>query len=253
MDFAKRILDAEIGATYLFSMGQAGFVIKSASGQLLAVDLYLSDCVESDEGHIGFKRLWPSIIEPKDIVFDYVIATHPHLDHYDRDTIPKLMANPKTMLLASEKCRQYENLLKENGKRAQYYKPGDSVCVGDFEIDFINCDHGILAPDAFGVIISVDKKRICMTGDTCLRLDRKDEYLKKGKLDILIGPINGAYGNMNEEDFATLSAEINPKLTIPCHFGMFASHGGSPLKFINTMNKLTNQYLLMTVGEKLVV
>ena len=36
-DFAIQVLTAPIGKTHLFSVGQAGFIIKSAGGQLLAM------------------------------------------------------------------------------------------------------------------------------------------------------------------------------------------------------------------------
>ena len=87
-DFATKILTAPLGKTYIFSVGQAGYILKSKSGQLLAIDLYLSECVERLEGHIGFKRLLPKILNPFDLIFDCVIATHPHWDHYDVDSIP---------------------------------------------------------------------------------------------------------------------------------------------------------------------
>ena len=58
-DFAVRVRTAETGKTHLFYIGQAGFIIKSLSGQLLVVDPYLSDCVERVEGHVGLKRLLP--------------------------------------------------------------------------------------------------------------------------------------------------------------------------------------------------
>ena len=44
MDLATRILCANNG-TFMFYLGQAGYILKSKSGQLLGVDLYLSDCV----------------------------------------------------------------------------------------------------------------------------------------------------------------------------------------------------------------
>ena len=43
---AQKIISAPLGRTTLISAGQAGYIIKSSSGQLLAIDLYLSDCVE---------------------------------------------------------------------------------------------------------------------------------------------------------------------------------------------------------------
>ena len=53
LDFATKVL-TETG-TCLFSTGQAGYIVKSRSGQLLAIDLYLSHCVERLEGHKVFK------------------------------------------------------------------------------------------------------------------------------------------------------------------------------------------------------
>ena len=85
-DLAMRILTAT--GTNIFFAGQAGFIIKSSSGQMLAVDLYLSDCVERLEGNVGFKRLLPKMLSPYELKFDAVICTHPHWDHFDVDAVP---------------------------------------------------------------------------------------------------------------------------------------------------------------------
>ena len=251
--FAKNVMKEPKGQTVLFAVGQAGFIIKNSKGQLLGIDLYLSDYSERDEGHIGFKRMLPKILGAKDIVFDYLIATHPHSDHYDFDSMADLMDNDKTELFASVDCERLSDALNIDQSRVTYVKPGDSYPAGDYKINFVNCDHGTGAPDAVGVLLDVDGFRILEVGDTCLRLDRKDEYLSKGPIDVLIAPINGAYGNLNEEDCARLSAVLNPKLTIPCHYGMFASHFGLPGLFMEHMKALcpNNPYLIMTQGESL--
>lgn len=251
-DFALKVLTAPIGKTYLFSVGQAGFIIKSKSGQLLAIDLYLSECVERVEGNIGFKRLLPKILSPFELEFDAIITTHPHKDHFDIDAVPELMSNGKTRLYASADCKKLISALEMTEKNVTYVAPGDSSVIGDFRIDFINCDHGAGAPDAVGVIVTVDGKRILEVGDTCLRLDRVNEYLSKGLIDVLIAPINGAYGNLNEEECAELSDKIKPNITIPCHYGMFASHGGDPGRFFSIMTERypDNNFMLMAQGEK---
>ena len=243
------------GSTYLTSLGQAGFIVKSKSGKTLAIDLYLSDCGERIEGHLGFKRLLPKLLGPDDIIFDYIIATHPHFDHYDIDSMPLLMANGHTLLYASVNCQRYVEDASIDSNRVIYVKPLDTVVLDDFKLFFINCDHGDLAPDAVGVIIEVDNKRILIVGDTCLRLDRKEEYLCKGNIDVMIAPINGAYGNLNENDCAELSKSLNPKLTIPCHYGLFASHKGLPGLFMEMMaEKCPNlKYMLMTMGESVTI
>jgi L-ascorbate 6-phosphate lactonase len=71
----------------------------------------------------------------------------------------------------------------------------------------------------------------------------------------LIAPINGMYGNLNSNDCAKLSYALQPKLTIPCHYGMFASHMGLPGEFFNIMTEKypDNKFLIMTQGEKLVI
>ena len=253
MDFATKVMTAGAGQTHLFSVGQAGYIIKSRSGQLLAIDLYLSDCVERLEGHIGFKRMLSKILGPFDLEFDCIITTHFHWDHYDFDSVPEMISNNKTKLFAATDCKELVQKagLKENN--ISYVKPGESYVCGDFNIHFINCDHGTGAPEAVGVIVEVDGKRILEVGDTCLRLDRKDEYLAFGGIDVMIAPINGAYGNLNAEECAKLSAELQPGLTVPCHYGMFASHGGNPGEFYEIMTEKypNNRFCIMTQGERI--
>lgn len=251
--FASKVLSAPLGQTYLFSVGQAGFIIKSKTGQLLAIDLYLSDCVERIEGHVGFKRLLPKILSPFELDFDIVIATHAHKDHFDDDSMPGLLGNGRAHLFASYGCLADVEKLGLDEKNIVYVKAGDSFTEGDFSIDFVSCDHGQSAPDAVGVIVSVDGKKVFETGDSCLRLDRLDEYTPKGPFDVLIAPINGMYGNLDEHDCAILSNALHAKLTIPCHYGMFASHMGSPGRFLEIMNNEypNNKFMLMTQGEML--
>ena len=97
LDFAIKVLTARAGQTHLFAVGQAGYILKSRSGQLLAIDLYLSDCVERIEGHKGYKRLLPQILSPSDLIFDAVVCTHPHLDHFDMDAVPEMVSRGATV------------------------------------------------------------------------------------------------------------------------------------------------------------
>lgn len=229
----------------LFATGQAGFILKSASGQLLGIDLYLSDCVERLEGHVGFKRLLPQILEPDELVFDALICTHPHWDHFDVDAMPKLMDNGRTKLFCSADCKKYCRDLPS--ERITYVKPADRYEIGVFALEFINCDHGTAAQDAVGAVVTVDGRRVCEAGDTCLRLDRVGEI--EQPLDVLIAPINGAFGNLNETECAALADALKPKVTVPCHYGMFASHHGDVGSFVEAMQERSLPFLLMRQGE----
>ncbi len=248
LDFISKVLNCK--GPVLFSVGQAGFIIKSSSGQLMAIDLYLSNCVERVEGNRGFKRLLPQLLEPKDLDFDVVICTHPHMDHFDIDAVPELISNGRTKLLCSVDCdKLVEQLqLEYYNNQITYVKPGDEMTVGDFNIVFTNCDHGSGAPDAVGVIVKVDGKIIYEVGDSCLRLDRANEIPQA--IDVLISPINGMYGNMNSEDTVRLAEALNPRLTIPCHYGMFASHGGDLKQFFDLTTEKNIPALIMQQGEE---
>lgn len=250
-DFATKVMTAMAGKTHLFSTGQAGFIIKSSQGQLLAIDLYLSDCVERVEGHEGFKRLLPHILGFDEIVFDVIICTHPHLDHFDIDAVPVMIANKRSKLLCSTNCKTLidVNQLNYYSDQIIYVKPGDQITVGDFEILFTDCDHGAAAPDAVGVVVKVDGKVFYEAGDTCLRLDRVDDVPKP--IDVMIAPINGAYGNLNEEECCLLATAINPKLIVPCHYGMFASHHGDIGYFYDIIKEKGQPFLIMQQGEHL--
>ncbi len=254
-DTAIRILAAGSGKTHLFFIGQAGFVIKSKNGQLLGFDLCLSECVERVEGHMGFKRLIPKILEPFGLRFDVLVATHPHFDHFDMDAIPQMMSNHHTRLFASVNCEAEVKRLMMTGENTEYVRPGESADCCGFHIDFVDCDHGKGAPDAVGAVITVDGKRIYMAGDTCLRTDRVEQIKSFGKPDVVIGPINGAFGNMNEEEFAGFAHALGSGLAIPCHYGMFATHGGDPGKFLNVMKEKypDDRALLMSLGEGIIL
>lgn len=247
LDFAAKILLAK--GTCIFATGQAGFIIKSRSGQLLAIDLYLSNCVERLEGHNGFKRLLPQILEANDLTFDVVICSHPHFDHFDIDAVPEMVSKGSRLLCSVDCAKLIHQLQMEYYiEQITYIKPEDRVKVGDFDITFVNCDHGTGAPDAVGVVIKVDGKTIYEVGDSCLRIDRVNEIPQP--LDVLIAPINGMYGNMDSADSVALAEILKPKTVIPCHYGMFASHGGDLKAFYDLITERHIPALIMRQGEE---
>ncbi len=255
INFAKKVKEAPLGSTHLFWVGQAGFIIKSKEGKLLGIDIYLSECVEPVEGHVGYHRLMPQILGYDELVFDVLISTHFHRDHFDIDAMPGLMANGKTQLFCAHDCKEDVERLQIDQRRVYYVRAGESYDYLGYHIDFIHSDHGDGAPLETAPIVTVDGKHILETGDTSLHLDWKSEYLKAGSLDVLIAPINGAYGNLTEQENVDLTAELTPKLAVPCHFGMFASHGGHPGIWKELLeNQLPEQqYKIFTMGEGIIL
>ena len=239
------------GKTSLFFVVQAGFVLKSKKGTTMGVDLYLTDCVERFD---GFKRLSPKVMDPSTPI-DYVVASHWHLDHFDIDAMPLLMANGKTRLICADDCHDHVNDLNLDETRVTYIKKGDSVKCDDITVNAVFCDHGTGAPLAVGLVFEIDGYKVYLAGDTCLRLDKAPEVAEYGPFDVMLAPINGAFGNLNEHENVELCAYHKPKVSIPCHFWTFGEQHGDPGVWAEEMkNRLPDQrYVVMAAGEQLVL
>ena len=246
-EFETRMMFPD-GRTSLNFVAQAGFVLKSARGTTLGVDLYLTDCVERYD---GFKRLSPKVMRP-DTPLSYVLASHWHLDHFDIDAMPFLMANGSTRLVCAEDCRQHVEALHLDESRVKYVKVGDTVQCDDITVHAVFCDHGDGAPMAVGFVFEVDGYKIYLAGDTCLRLDKAGEIAAFGPFDVMLAPINGAFGNLNEHENLRLTAFHRPKVTIPCHYWTFAEQHGDPGVWMAELKKQIpeQKYHLLAPGEQ---
>ncbi len=252
MTFAQTVATATVtgGTLKVFFLGQAGFLIKTPCGELTAIDPYLSNCCER---YFGFKRLMPRILEAGELVFDDLLITHAHYDHFDPDSVPALMSNGKTRLIgARDILPECERLgLTE---RITTLAVGETVRAGSLTVTGMLCDHGDLAPDALGLLIEGEGKRILLMGDTAYRPDLLEDPLLQN-LDLLLLPINGAFGNLNEREAAQVIQKLQPKLSVPCHYWNFAEHGGNPGLFQTAMAELCPDaaYCLMYQGEGIVI
>ena len=247
-NFAQTLLSTRVpqGKVGVFFLGQAGFAFKTADGELIALDPYLSNCCER---YFGFKRLMPYVLDAREVIFDTLILTHAHFDHFDPDSIPTLMSSGRTRLVgAKDTAAECERLgIKDH---LTFLGIGDATTAGGVTIKGIPCDHGELAPDALGILLTVGDKRIYVMGDTAYRPDYLENPEIQG-VDLLILPINGAFGNLNEEQAVKVIATIKPAMAVPCHFWNFAEHGGDPGKFQKYMAELAPDaaYCLMRQGE----
>lgn len=248
-DLASRIrnLSVDEGSLAIFYLGQAGFILKDSNGKLVAIDLYLSDCVERYD---GFKRLMPKLLRPDELVYDIVITTHAHYDHFDIDSVPIMMKNEKTMLLAAYDCKVECEKYQINPDRTVYLKVGENYSQDNISVTAVFCDHGVNTPDAIGLLIKMGGKKIYIAGDTSLHLD-EGKKIAEEKIDVMIVPINGAFGNLDEQDAVALCDVVCPRLVIPSHYWCFSEHGGNPALFVNYIREtlLNQNYLVMQMGE----
>ena len=247
-DFAQRItaLSVPKDSVGVGFLGQAGFVFKTPGGQLMAVDPYLSDCCNR---YFGFKRLMPYVLDIRDLIFDQLLITHAHYDHFDPDSVPGLMDNGRTELIGAQDTRAECERLGLH-ERLTFLGVGDSVLRGEMKLLAVPCDHGAQTPHALGLLLELAGKRIYIAGDTAFRPD----YFENPELhhaDLCILPINGAFGNLNETQAAQAVQLLSPRLSIPSHYWNFAEHFGNPALFQEKMREYApkQKYMLMRPGE----
>lgn len=252
MELAGKILSLSVenGHVGVVFLGQAGFVVKSSNGSLLAIDPYLSNCCER---YFGFKRLMPQLLLPGQVEFDYIVTSHAHFDHFDVDSVPFMLANGRTKLITAADGVEQCVRLGIPSEKYRVLRVGDELTVGDFTLRGVACDHGELAPDALGLYITCGGKKLYFAGDTCYRQNIAQE-ISHFCVDFAAAPINGAFGNMNAEEAADFLKIVNPKLCVPCHYWNFAQHLGDPDAFIRAMQAPdAPAYCMMYPGEMIVI
>lgn len=256
-EFARAVRETQLepGSLAIFWISQAGFVYKTPSGTVAYVDPYLTDCVHRlypTYGY-GFKRIMGTPIEPQEVDADLVISTHSHPDHFDLDAMPTLLKNPRIRFVGAPDCRAEYEKVGVPAERLTILAEGQTIRFGDLSITGVYADHGELAPDALGVLLTVGDVKVWQVGDTAYRPDKWKSQFDAG-VDIIIPPINGAFGNLNGVEAARLAHDAGAKVAIPCHFWMFVEHNGNPAQFMDACKEYAPEVtpLLMSQGERFV-
>ncbi|MGI5918705.1 MAG: MBL fold metallo-hydrolase [Christensenellales bacterium] len=247
MDFSKKVYQTTVqkGQIAVFWLGQAGFLIKTDSGKLIAIDPYFSDCVERlipEEG-LGFKRLMPALCAADDLVFDTLIISHEHYDHFDVDAINDMMKNGRTVVYTNSVAATQMIDIGLDASRVHVLEKARPVTLEDCTLLPVDCDHGALAPEAMGVILEFPHVKLYYAGDTALTPDRLQVPLKTLP-DVAILPINGAFGNLDSKAAAEYAAMLKCRFLIPCHFWTFPLHYGEPMRLIRLLPELAPECTL---------
>jgi L-ascorbate 6-phosphate lactonase len=214
------------GSVALAWLGQAGFVLKSPQGKLLAIDPYLSNSCKAVGAPIGVNmdRLVPVQMEPEDLKgFDALVFSHSHQDHVDPETIkPYLKAGGNGPYIAPHEAA---NLLIKLGAKAEQISvtwSNNTHQVGDFTLKTTFAIPGG-GDDLTHVGYLIDVRggpRIYFTCDTDY-----NEVLSLSvapyQPDIMVTVINPAFRNLSPADAARLAKAIGPKWVIPCHHDLF--------------------------------
>ena len=220
---ACKVPSRGVGVAWL---GQAGFVLKSPAGKLLALDPYLSNSCKAlgDEAGFNMDRLWPVPLAPADLKdFDAIIFSHSHQDHVDPETIvPYLKAGGDVAMIAPYDATELLCKLGVKREKITFTWPNQVHQVGDFTIKTAFA----IPPDGndlshVGYLIEVaDGPRIYFTCDTDYH-EILITSVAPYQPDVLVSVINPAFKNLSPAEAARLAKGLNPKWTVPCHHDLF--------------------------------
>ena len=252
--FAEKFqaLRVESGSAALVWLGQAGFLLKTTDGAVIAIDPYLSDFVYHsfrERDGLAYKRLTAPLFQPGELHLDAVLCTHEHGDHLDLESLPALLRGGTPCYTNGPGA---EKLLAAGADVSCVHelRKGDRVDLGGIGLLAVDCDHGSLAPEALGFLLDFGFLRLYDSGDTALTPERLGTALTC-RPEVGLLPINGAFGNLNGREAAQLAAQLGLRLCIPHHFWTFAAHGGDPMAAIREFRELAPdcELRLLTPGE----
>lgn len=251
MSLAASIAETRVdpGRVALFFLAQAGFCLKTSEGVLVFVDPYFSDyCGRA----FGMKRMTPSVLGPNELAPDIVIATHNHADHLDPDALPILAAHEGAFFVGALDCLDPYQAVGLPPERYAVLAEGERLQRRGVAILATHADHADLAPEAIGVLLVIEGVAIYFTGDTALTTDKILASLDR-PVDIMIAPINGAFGNLDGREACELAALVRPKVLIASHFWMFVEHGAGPGAFVEASAGLPEGIapVVMAPGEEM--
>lgn len=228
------------GQLALWSLGQAGFVLKGGS-TIAYIDPYLSNSV-ADVG--GPPRRFPIPVDPALITHAQVVfATHEHLDHTDAATLTPLMtASPSATLVASLQGRQIALDAGIPSERIIAPRLGERVEIAGLAFVATPAAHYEYEVDAgghsrwMGFIIECNGVTVYHSGDTII-FPELLAALAGRSIDIAILPINGRdffreregiIGNLWPGEAVELAKAIGARVLIGMHNDLFADNRVSP-------------------------
>jgi len=159
----------------------------------------------------------------------YVLVTHRHPDHYDPDTVVRVLGTGGTLLSAAPTGP----LPVPSGSRSRAVELYEPQLLGDMTVVAVPAADGYGDPQV-SWIVSGGGRRVIHCGDTLWHGHWWKIGRQYGPFDAAFLPINGARfgwrqpvsgipGVMTPEQAAAAAAVIGARLIVPIHYGMAPS------------------------------
>lgn len=221
------------GHITLWWLGQAGFLVKSPAGQVVALDPYLSNSCKAigEQNGLDFDRQVPPPLPAQELAHvDALLFTHSHQDHCDPETLAVARrAGAHGPYVAPPETIEKLHALGVAPTETVMIWPNKTHVLDDLSI---RATFAIpLAGDDLthvGYLLSVkDGPSVYFTGDTGWH-DLLADAMAPHKPDVLVTVINPAFSNLSPPQAALLARRIDAKAVIPCHYDLFPDNCQPP-------------------------
>ena len=228
------------GQLALWSLGQAGFVIKGGA-TIAYIDPYLSDRITASGASA---RRFPVPLDPRAVGHAQIVfATHEHSDHTDIATLGPLMAaSARAMLVTSPQGRELALQADIADQRIRLARLGERVELAGLAYTAIPAAHYSYEVDQhgharwMGFLIECNGVRIYHSGDTIV-IPQIFAALVNQPIDIAILPINGRdffreqhqiVGNLWPGEAIDLAVQLEARVLLGIHNDLFAGNRVNP-------------------------
>lgn len=164
---------------------------------------------------------------------DYIFITHDHYDHYELDSIKKVM-NEETIIVIPDSIF-LKVLPYLNQKQVRGVVPNEEYTINGLSFTTIpsynlNKNFHPRNNNYVGYILNIEDKKVLVAGDT----DATPELLDT-KCDIAFVPIGGTY-TMDPSEAAEAINHMKPTVAIPIHYGSIVGTKNDANKFAEQLD-----------------
>jgi L-ascorbate metabolism protein UlaG (beta-lactamase superfamily) len=191
-------------------------------------------------------RLYPPL--PVDGDVDWLLVTHPHIDHLDPYSIREVAARSQGLTVVApapleamvRDAADVEFVGLNRGDRLEL--PGAGA------VTVVPAIHGMTVADSYpddprfvGYVLELEGTRFYHAGDTIVS-DSLRAALEPLRVDVALLPVNGRtyyreleglVGNMGPRDAVILATEIGASILVPYHWDLFRGNTESPGRVVD--------------------
>lgn len=165
---------------------------------------------------------------------DYVFITHNHYDHYEVESIKKVMNDKTKIVIPDSIAGEVLGILPASnivGVVPNEYYEIDGLKIETVSSYNTEASFHPKNKEWVGYIILINDERIYVAGDT----NMVDEN-KNVSCDIALVPIGGTY-TMDYKEAAEFINIIKPKYVVPTHYGSIVGDKSDFNKFLDLLDK----------------